>query len=226
MREIVLDTETTGLNFRGGDRIIEVGCVEVINHVATKNTLQFYCRTNKKISTDAQKISGISNEFLKDKKNFSEQHLILLNFIKDDPLIIHNAKFDLGFLNNELNIIGKAPLRNKIIDTVFLARKVLNTRIANLDHLCRRFNIDLTKRKIHGALLDAHLLAEVYLELRGGKQIIMDLKTEENKHQDFKKNNRLYKNKITLLNTGEEDIVSHKLMVKSIKEALWNKYNY
>ena len=226
MREIVLDTETTGLNFRGGDRIIEVGCVEVINHVATKNSLQFYCRTNKKISTDAQKISGISNEFLKDKKNFSEQHLILLNFIKDDPLIIHNAEFDLGFLNNELNIIGKAPLRNKIIDTVSLARKVLNTRIANLDHLCRRFNIDLTKRKLHGALLDAHLLAEVYLELRGGKQIIMDLKTEENKHQDFKKNNRLYKNKITLLNTSEEDITSHKLMVKSIKEALWNKYNY
>ena len=226
MREIVLDTETTGLNFRGGDRIIEVGCVEVINHVATKNTLQFYCRTNKKISTDAKKISGISNEFLKDKKTFSEQHLILLNFIKDDPLIIHNAEFDLNFLNNELNIIGKAPLRNKIIDTVFLARKVLNTRIANLDHLCRRFNIDLTKRNLHGALLDAHLLAEVYLELRGGKQIIMDLKIEENKHQDFKKNNRLYKNKITLLNTGEEDIVSHKLMVKSIKEALWNKYNY
>ena len=226
MREIVLDTETTGLNFRGGDRIIEVGCVEVINHVATKNSLQFYCRTNKKISTNAQKISGISNEFLKDKKTFSEQHLILLNFIKDDPLIIHNAEFDLGFLNNELNIIGKAPLRNKIIDTVFLARKVLNTRIANLDHLCRRFNIDLTKRKLHGALLDAHLLAEVYLELRGGKQIIMDLKTEENKYQDFKKNNRLYKKKITLLNTGEEDIVSHKLMVKSIKEALWNKYNY
>ena len=226
MREVVLDTETTGLNFRGGDRIIEVGCVEVINHVATKNTLQFYCRTNKKISTDAQKISGISNEFLKDKKNFSEQHLILLNFIKDDPLIIHNAEFDLGFLNNELNIIGKAPLRNKIIDTVSLARKVLNTRIANLDHLCRRFNIDLTKRKLHGALLDAHLLAEVYLELRGGKQIIMDLKIMENKHQDFKKNNRLYKNKITLLNISEEDITSHKLMVKSIKEALWNKYNY
>ena len=226
MREIVLDTETTGLNFRGGDRIIEVGCVEVFNHVATKNTLQFYCRTNKKISTDAQKISGISNEFLKDKKTFSEQHLILLNFIKDDPLIIHNAEFDLGFLNNELNIISKAPLGNKIIDTVFLARKVLNTRIANLDYLCRRFNIDLTKRKLHGALSDAHLLAEVYLELRGGKQIIMDLKIEENKYQDFKKNNRLYKNKITLLNTGEEDIVSHKLMVKSIKKAMWNKYNY
>ena len=226
MREVVLDTETTGLHFRGGDRIVEIGCVEVINYVATKKTLQFYCRTNKKMSTDAKKISGISNEFLKDKKTFSEQCLLFLNFINDDPLIIHNAEFDIGFLNNELNIIGRAPLRNKIIDTVSLARKVLNTRIANLDYLCRRFNIDLTKRKLHGALLDAHLLAEVYLELRGGKQIIMDLKTEENKHQDFKKNNRLYKNKITLLNTGEEDIASHKLMVKSIKEALWNKYNY
>ena len=114
MREIVLDTETTGLNFRGDDRIIEVGCVEVINHVATKNTLQFYCRTGREMSTGAEKISGISNEFLKDKKTFSEQHLILFDFIKDDPLVIHNAEFDLGFLNNELNIIGKEPLRNKM----------------------------------------------------------------------------------------------------------------
>jgi len=226
MREVVLDTETTGLHFRGGDRIVEIGCVEVINHVATKKTLQFYCSTNKKMSTDAQKISGISNEFLKDKKTFSEQCLLFLNFINDDPLIIHNAEFDIGFLNNELNIIGRAPLRNKIIDTVSLARKVLNTRIANLDYLCRRFSIDLTKRKLHGALLDAHLLAEVYLELRGGKQITMDLDTKEKKQQDFKKNNSPTKNKTVILNTDEEDITSHKLMLKRIKEALWNKYNY
>ena len=226
MREVVLDTETTGLHFRGGDRIVEVGCVEVINYVATKKTLQFYCRTNKKMSTDAKKISGISNEFLKDKKTFSEQCLLFLNFINDDPLIIHNAEFDIGFLNNELNIIGRAPLRNKIIDTVSLARKVLNTRIANLDYLCRRFSIDLTKRKLHGALLDAHLLAEVYLELKGGKQITIDLDTKEKKYQDFKKNNSPTKNKTVILNTDEEDIASHKLMVKRIKEALWNKYNY
>ena len=178
------------------------------------------------MSTGAEKITGISNEFLKDKKTFAEQHLVLLNFINDDPLIIHNAEFDLGFLNNELNIIGKEPLRNKIVDTVSLAWKVLKTRIANLDYLCRRFNIDLTKRKLHGALLDAHLLAEVYLELRGGKQITMDLTIKENKHQDFKKNNSSNKNKTTTLKTNEEDITSHKLMVKSIKEALWNKYNY
>jgi len=226
MREIVLDTETTGLNFIGHDRIVEVGCVEVINHVATNNALQFYCKVDMEMSADAQKISGISNEFLKDKKTFSEQHLKLLNFIKNDPLIIHNAEFDLGFLNKELSIIGKEPLKNKIIDTVSLARKVLNTRIANLDYLCRRFNIDLTKRKLHGALLDAHLLAEVYLELRGGKQITMDLEIKESKHQDFKKNNRQNKNITAILKIDEEDVVSHKLMVKSIKEALWNKYNY
>ena len=152
--------------------------------------------------------------------------MIFLNFIKDDPLIIHNAKFDLGFLNNELNIIGKEPLRNKVIDTVSLARKVLNTRIANLDYLCRRFNIDLTKRKLHGALLDAHLLSEVYLELKGGKQITMDLETKENKYKDFKKNKSPNKNKTAILNIDETDIAAHKLMVKSIKEALWNKYNY
>ncbi|SVD44455.1 uncharacterized protein METZ01_LOCUS397309, partial [marine metagenome] len=214
------------LNYRGDDRIIEIGCVEVINHVATNNTLQFYCRADKEVSPEAQKVSGISNEFLKDKKTFSEQHLMLFDFIKDDPLIIHNAEFDLGFLNKELNIIGKAPLKNKIIDTLLLARKVLNTRIANLDYLCRRFNIDLTKRKLHGALLDAQLLAEVYLELKGGKQITMDLTTKENKHQIFKKNITLNKNKTTKLTTTEEDVASHKLMVRGIKEALWNKYNY
>jgi len=226
MREIVLDTETTGLSFKGHDRIVEVGCVEVINHVATNNTLQFYCKVDKEMSVDAQNISGISNEFLKDKKTFSEQHATLLDFIKDDPLIIHNAEFDLGFLNKELSIIGKAPIKNKIIDTVSLARKVLNTRIANLDYLCRRFDIDLTKRKLHGALLDAQLLAEVYLELKGGKQIAMDLTPKENKHQIFKKNNSSKKNKTTKLTINQEEVASHKLMVKSIKEALWNKYNY
>ena len=226
MREIVLDTETTGLNFKGGDWVIEIGCIEVVNHVATQNALQFYCKTEKEISIDAQKISGISNEFLKDKKTFAEQYLMLINFIRDDPLIIHNAEFDLGFLNNELNILGRAPLRNKIIDTVALARKVLNTRIANLDYLCRRFNIDLTKRKLHGALLDAQLLAEVYLELRGGKQITMDLTTKEKKHNILKNNDNLIKKKTTKLPISEESISSHKLMVKSIKEALWSKYNY
>ena len=190
MREVVLDTETTGLNYKGGDRIIEIGCVETKNYVATGKILNFYCKVDKKISEEAQKISGISNDFLKDKKTFSEQHQDFIDFIKDDTLIIHNAAFDLGFLNNELKIIGKNKLNNNIIDTVLLARKVLNTRIANLDYLCRHFNVDLSKRALHGALLDAQLLAEVYLELRGGKQISMDLLTKnKNKNTMRKQNN-------------------------------------
>ena len=226
MREIVLDTETTGLNHKAGDRIVEVGCVELINHVATKKTLQFYCKVEKEISKDAQKISGISNNFLKDKKTFYDQHLELLDFIKDDTLIIHNSEFDLGFINNELKLIGKKNLNNQVIDTIPLARKILNTRIANLDYLCRHFNIDLSKRKLHGALLDAQLLAEVYLELRGGKQFSMDLatknKTELANEEDKNKANI----KISKKPVSDEEINLHKRMVKNIKDPIWNKYDY
>ena len=226
MREIVIDTETTGLNFRSGDRIIEVGCVELINHVSTNNTLQFYCKTDKEISESAKKVSGISNEFLKDKKTFEENHQKLLSFIKNDVLIIHNSDFDMGFLNNELSIIGKPPLKNKVIDTVSLARQVLNTRIANLDYLCRRFNIDLSERKLHGALLDSRLLAEVYLELRGGKQFSMDLNQKELKKDFYKKTKLNSSSKTTKLQPTQEDIRFHKEMIKDIKDAFWYKNLY
>ena len=226
MREIVIDTETTGLNFRSGDRIIEVGCVELINHVSTSNTLQFYCKTDKEISESAKKVSGISNEFLKDKKTFEENHQELLSFIKNDVLIIHNSDFDMGFLNNELSIIGKPPLKNKVIDTVSLARKVLNTRVANLDYLCRRFNIDLSERKLHGALLDSRLLAEVYLELRGGKQFSMDLNQKELKKYSNKKTKPNSPSKTTKLQPTQEDMRLHKEMIKDIKDAFWNKNPY
>ena len=226
MREIVIDTETTGLNFRSGDRIIEVGCVELINHVSTSNTLQFYCKTDKEISESAKKVSGISNEFLKDKKTFEENHQELLSFIKNDVLIIHNSDFDMGFLNNELSIIGKPPLKNKVIDTVSLARKVLNTRVANLDYLCRRFNIDLSERKLHGALLDSRLLAEVYLELRGGKQFSMDLNQKELKKYSNKKTKPNSPSKTTKLQPTQEDMRLHKEMIKDIKDAFWNKNLY
>ena len=226
MREIVLDTETTGLSHKNGDRIIEVGCVEMINHIATKNTLQFYCRVDKKMSEDAVKITGITNDFLKDKKTFEEQHLEFLNFIRDDNLIIHNADFDIGFLNNELKLIGKRNLSNKTTDTVSLARSVLNTRIANLDYLCRHFNIDLSKRSLHGALLDAQLLSEVYLELKGGKQFTMELvsRKKTKKSEDKKNNNN--KLKIVKLIVEQESISKHKLMAKNIKSSLWEKFDY
>ncbi len=132
MREVVIDTETTGLSHKTGDRVIEVGCVELINHVATKNFLQFYCKVDKKISESAQKITGISNNFLNDKRKFSDHCEEFLRFIKNDPLIIHNADFDIGFLNNELYLLNKPLISNPVVDTVSLARKVLNTRVANL----------------------------------------------------------------------------------------------
>ena len=226
MREVVIDTETTGLSYKSGDRIIEVGCVELINHVATNNSLQFYCKVDKEISESAQKITGITNKFLSDKKSFADHCDELLNFINNDPLIIHNADFDVGFLNNELSLIGRPALANPIIDTVSLARNILNTRVANLDYLCRRFKVDLSERGLHGALLDSQLLAEVYLELKGGKQFSMNL-SKTNILKTNKPDNRETNTKNNIrFQPLEEDVVAHKKIVREIKEAIWKKYNY
>lgn len=225
MREVVIDTETTGLNFKSGDRIIEVGCVELKNHIPTGRTLQFYCRPDKEVSDGAREIVGISDDFLRNQKTFEENHKIFLNFLKKDTLIIHNAKFDLGFINNELSIINLPPLSNPVVDTVSLAREVLNTRIANLDYLCRRFNIDLSDRSFHGALLDSQLLAFVYLELRGGKQFTMKL--DESKNNEYKQyTNKKNNQKTREIVTSEDDILKHKEMLKKIKNPIWNKFNY
>ena len=226
MREIVLDTETTGLNYKAGDRIIEVGCVELINHVSTTNNLQFYCSTNKIIDESATKIHGLTNAFLNEYSPFKEHVKKFLAFIGNDPLIIHNAEFDLGFINNELMLLGIEPLKNKIIDTVSFARKKLNTRIANLDYLCRRFQIDLSERDLHGALLDSQLLAEVYLELMGGKQISLNLNiTKENKNLPAK--NNIKKNYLfSRVVLNDKDTLLHKSLVKGIKDSLWKKFDY
>jgi len=226
MREIILDTETTGLNYMGGDRIIEVGCVELINHIPSGKNLQFYCSTNRKIGEDATRIHGLTNEFLNKHSIFKEHLKNFFDFIKNDTLIIHNAEFDVGFINNELKLIGAKPITNRIIDTMLLARKKLNTRITNLDHLCRRFSIDLSSRKLHGALLDCHLLAGIYLELMGGKQTSLNL-------SEFKKNNispinkpPANNNNISKVKLTKEEIQSHKEFVKGIKNALWHKLDY
>ena len=226
MREIVIDTETTGLSYKAGDRVIEVGCVELINHVATNKSLQFYCKVDKEISEGAQRITGITNKFLSDKKYFNAHCEELLRFIDNDPLIIHNADFDVGFINNELLLLGKPRLSNPIIDTVALARRVLNTRVANLDYLCRRFKVDLSERDLHGALLDSRLLAEVYLELRGGKQFSMDL--AKNNQETNKTNNNETSNQKNIIKFTplKEDIKLHRTMVSEIKQPVWKKYNY
>ncbi len=225
MREVVIDTETTGLSYKSGDRIIEVGCVELKNYVPTGKSLQFYCRPDKKISDGAKNIVGLSDEFLRKQKSFEENHKQMLDFIGGATLIIHNAEFDLGFINNELLLIGKSPLDNKIIDTVPLARRVLNTRIANLDYLCRRFNIDLSDREFHGALLDSQLLAAVYLELRGGKQFSMELGEGPNADKNDATNNTNIE-KTKEIKLSKQDISTHKDMLKKIKNPIWNKFNY
>jgi DNA polymerase III subunit epsilon len=226
MREVIIDTETTGLSYKTGDRVIEVGCVELVNHMPTKNFLQFYCKVDKKISESAKKITGITNSFLSDKKEFSENCDNFLSFISNDTLIIHNADFDVGFINNELALIGRSKITNQVIDTVSLARKVLNTRVANLDYLCRRFKVDLSDRDLHGALLDSRLLAEVYLELRGGKQFSMNLtKNTKINIENSTAQETGYVN-FTTLKPLEEDLLLHKKMISEIKDPVWKKYNY
>ncbi len=226
MREVVIDTETTGLSYKSGDRVIEVGCVELVNHVATNKSLQFYCKVDKEISESAQKITGITSNFLNNKKSFREHCDEFLSFIKNDTLVIHNADFDVGFINNELLLIGRPIITNPVIDTVSLARNVLNTRVANLDYLCRRFKVDLSERNLHGALLDSQLLAEVYLELRGGKQFSMNLsKINKSKKNGISKKHTSIEKIIKFL-PQEEDVTLHKKSTSEIKDALWKKYNY
>jgi len=225
LREVVIDTETTGLNYKLGDRLIEVACVELKNCVQTGNNLQFYCNPKRKISDGAKKIVGITDDFLEKQEVFETNYKNFLDFIKNDTLVIHNSDFDLGFINHELSLIGVKPITNPVVDTVSLARKVLNTRIANLDYLCRRFNIDLSDRNFHGALLDSQLLSAVYLELRGGKQFSMKLDERElgeEKAEIIEKN----KHKIRKILLEKDQIFSHKKMLKKIKNPIWNKFNY
>jgi DNA polymerase-3 subunit epsilon len=176
MREIVLDTETTGLKAKDGDRLVEIGCVELINHMASGNHYRSYINPERDMPIEAFRIHGLTEEFLLDKPVFTDIVDEFLEFIEDSPLIIHNAKFDMGFLNAELCIVGKPEIRiDRTIDTVEIARKKFPGSRVNLDALCTRFQIDNTSRQLHGALLDAQLLAEVYLELIGGRQPGLEL---------------------------------------------------
>ena len=171
MREIVLDTETTGLDPKSGDRIVEVGCLELINHVPSQVTFHRYINPERDMPTEAFNVHGLSEEFLRKHPTFSEVADDFVAFIGNDPLIIHNAEFDLRFLNSELARLQKPPIpSDRAIDTVRIARQRYPGAQASLDALCRRFGIDNSRRSKHGALLDAELLAEVYLELIGGRQ--------------------------------------------------------
>ena len=176
MREIVLDTETTGLDPNSGDRIVEIACVELINHLPSGERRHHYFNPDREMSADAQTVHGLTAAFLADKPRFAEKASELLAFIDGAPLVIHNAEFDMRFLNAELALAGLAPLpAGAAVDTMTLARRKFPGSPTSLDALCRRFGIDNSARDLHGALLDAELLAEVYLELIGGRQAGLDL---------------------------------------------------
>jgi DNA polymerase-3 subunit epsilon len=179
MREIVLDTETTGLDPFSGHRLVEIGCVELVNHVRTGNHFHCYLNPERDMPMEAERVHGLSEAFLKDKPRFAEVAASFLQFIGDSTLVIHNAAFDMKFLNAELSVANKPTIpMERALDTVLMARKRFPGQPASLDALCKRFNIDLSARTKHGALLDAELLADVYLELMGGRQSSLGLKAE------------------------------------------------
>ena len=178
MREVVLDTETTGLDPLAGNRVVEIGCIELVNLVATGRSLQLYLNPEMPMPAGAQEVHGLSDEFLADKPLFAAVADELLEYLRGAEIIIHNAAFDIGFLNHELRRIGRPKLTNDYVDTVSMARRKFPGQRASLDSLCDRFGIDNTKRTKHGALLDSELLAEVYLELSGGRQRDLGLAPE------------------------------------------------
>ena len=182
MREIVLDTETTGLDPASGDRVVEIGCMELINHMPTDQTFHCYINPERDMPEEAFNVHGLSTEFLVGHGVFADVADEFLTFIDDSPLVIHNARFDIGFLNAEFERLGRPIISmDRTVDTVSMARRKFPGAQANLDALCRRFQIDLSDRSLHGALKDARLLAQVYLELIGGRQPDLELAKEDKK---------------------------------------------
>ena len=178
MREIIFDTETTGLDPKTGDRMVEIGCIEMVNRVATGRTFHAYYNPERDMPMEAEQVHGLSIAFLSDKPCFRDGVLDLLEFIADSPLVAHNAQFDFGFLNHELGACGHPAVDlGRMVDTLALARKRHPGAKHSLDALCTRYGVDRSHRVKHGALLDAELLAQVYVELTGGRQIGLDIGT-------------------------------------------------
>ena len=214
MREIVLDTETTGLNPKTGDRVIEIGCVELIDKIITGENYHIYLNPCFTVSPAAYNIHGLSNDFLSDKPLFKDVANEFLDFIKGDTLIIHNANFDLGFLNNELNKNKKQTINKaEVIDSLEIARNKFPGTSNSLDALCKRFNIDLSKRKKHNALLDCELLREVYINLLDAKEPKFNLSSLGLDPVKFATKEKLY-NK-TIVKITEEELNKHKQFLKS-----------
>lgn len=227
LREIVLDTETTGLDPNAGHRMIELGCVELVNHFPTGQTFHHYIDPERDVPADAERVHGISTAMVKGKPLFSAIVEEFIAFIGDATLIIHNASFDVGFLNAELGRVGKPPISfDRVIDTLLLARRKNPGGPNSLDALCKRFGIDNSSRKKHGALLDSELLAEVYIELIGGQQAKLDLAAETIAGTlTGPRRVRVSPRPVALAPrlTAEEE-AAHAAFIGTLKEPIWSKY--
>ena len=214
MKEVVLDTETTGLSVKDGHRIVEIGCIELENQIPTTKKFHCYLNPERKVSEKAFEIHGYSDDFLKSQKKFKDVCDDFLNFIKEKKLIMHNAEFDMAHLNNELSLIGKYKIDKKnIIDTLDLARDKFPGSQINLDALCKRFRIDNSRRDKHTALLDCELLSKVYINLIDQKEPTLDFKSLEKAKVDIDTSNLLYCKKI--IYPTKEEIKNHKEYLKS-----------
>lgn len=227
LREVILDTETTGLDPKSGHRIVEIGAVEMVNKVLTGKQFHFYINPQRDMPTEAYRIHGISGEFLRDKPLFAEIVEEFLTFINNSKLVIHNAAFDVKFINYELSLLKRPHTEflelSNTIDTLALARKMFPGMKANLDSLCKRYKIDNSSRKLHGALKDAALLAEVYVELTGGRQISFNINSKkvQNTGELLVRTTMTNKNNIVVIKPTKEELQKHKEFLSKILSPMW-----
>ena len=224
MREVVLDTETTGLEPAQGHRVVEVGAVELVNHIPSGKSFQRYLDPERDMPEDAERVHGLTRAFLAGHRRFAEEADALLAFIGDAKLVMHNAPFDLGFLNAELERIGKPPIPPaRTLDTLALARRKYPGAPASLDALCKRFGIDRSAREKHGALLDAALLTEVYLELIGGRQPALGLQRTAAAAPDAAGTPRAARARTPRPHAASEaEAAAHAAFVATLKDPIWN----
>jgi DNA polymerase-3 subunit epsilon len=221
MKEVILDTETTGISVKEGHRIVEIGCIELENLVPTQNKFHCYLNPEKKVSEKALEVHGYTNEFLAKHKKFDEIGDEFLEFIKDKRLIIHNAEFDLSHLNNELYLSGKNKINNEIIDTLVLARDKYPGSPVSLDALCKRYRVDNSKRIQHTALIDCDLLAKVYINLIDQKEPTLDFQNKDNEISEKNNLNVAYYKKVIKITPDE--VKNHKEYLKNnLKKNFFN----
>jgi|TARA_B110000459_G_C16585949_1_gene483636 DNA polymerase-3 subunit epsilon len=213
MKEIVLDTETTGISVKEGHRIVEIGCIELDNLIPTKNSFHCYLNPERRVSEKALEVHGYTDEFLATQKKFSDVGEEFLSFIRDKRLIIHNAEFDLGHLNNELSILGKKKINNEVVDTLTLARDKFPGSPVSLDALCKRYRVDNSNRAKHTALIDCDLLAKVYINLIDQKEPTLNFQSQDNEIKENRNSSVAYFKKIVV--PTEDELKKHKDYLKN-----------